>query len=404
MKPFEVRDECTRGACRLATRAPREACLMLSHRCIAALLARMPEGTSHTVLHYTGADDDRGGIMSVLRALATADRFTCVLGVNQGFSPRREPSLAIHELPPIEGESIGPRTMWRARSVAQAVRAWLGDDPLRVFHGHSRAGLLVALWLKRWGERRVVVSVHCYGRQRWFYRYAARQLGARLYWLSPAMKRYYGVTAAASWTQCIPGCVPEHRELLEGREVTSGDILRLGGIGMVVRWKGWHLIVDAIASLPPDVRRRLRFDHIGGTPGTDDAQQYAAELRALVAARRLNDVITWRGEQPSSAGLLREIDCLVVASHNEPFSIAVLEAWSAGVPVLAADSGGARDLIVAGTSGWFFRSGDSASLAAQIQMLVQTGGTARAAVAEERVHAFTAPVVAERWAQVYTGL
>ena len=35
---------------------------------------------------------------------------------------------------------------------------------------------MVALWLARAGERRVVVSVHCYGRQRWFYRWAARQL------------------------------------------------------------------------------------------------------------------------------------------------------------------------------------------------------------------------------------
>ena len=69
------------------------ACLLLSHRHAAALLARMPAGKSHTVLHYTGADDDRGGVMSAVRALATADRFTCVLGVNPGFRQHRQPPL-----------------------------------------------------------------------------------------------------------------------------------------------------------------------------------------------------------------------------------------------------------------------------------------------------------------------
>ena len=69
--------------------------------------------------------------------------------------------------PWIYGERISLGNFWCARSVALAVRRWLQAEPGRVFHGHSRAGLLVGLWLRLLGERRVVVSVHCYGRQRW---------------------------------------------------------------------------------------------------------------------------------------------------------------------------------------------------------------------------------------------
>jgi glycosyltransferase involved in cell wall biosynthesis len=249
-----------------------------------------------------------------------------------------------------------------------------------------------------------VVSVHCYGRQRWFYRHAAWQLGNRLFWLSPAMKRYYGVAKDDSWTQCIPGCVPALRPALPSRERRPREVLHLGGIGAVVRWKGWHVVVDAIAALPPDVRERVRFDHIGATGNTPDARRYAAELRAATARHGLDNVITWRGEQASSSEFLPGIDCLVVASKNEPFSIAVLEALSVGVPVLAADCGGAQDLIADGQCGWFFRRGESSHLAARIAMLSSTSALAEVKVTEELIRPFTAPVVAEQWTRVYAAL
>ena len=68
----------------------------------------------------------------------------------------------------------------------------------RIFHGHSRAGLLVGLWLRLFGGERVVVSVHCHGRQKWFYRWAALVLGERMVWLTPAMKAHYDV-GARTW-------------------------------------------------------------------------------------------------------------------------------------------------------------------------------------------------------------
>ncbi|HVU36380.1 MAG TPA: hypothetical protein VHE61_23280, partial [Opitutaceae bacterium] len=145
-----------------------------------------------TVLHYVGADDDRGGIISVIRGLSAAGPNPATLGVNEGFIQRRTPPLATLELPRIAGEKISLPTLWRARVVAQSVTDWLAGEESRVFHGHSRAGLLVAYWLRRSGERHVVVSVHCYGRQRWFYRWAARYFGEQIYWLTPEMKRSYG--------------------------------------------------------------------------------------------------------------------------------------------------------------------------------------------------------------------
>lgn len=354
------------------------------------------------VLHYLGADADRGGIVSVVRALATTGRFRCVLGVNRGCVQRREPPLPVFEFAPLAGETLGLKTFWRARGVAAVARAWLRGDNERVFHAHSRAGLAVALWLRLRGERRVVASVHCYGRQKWFYRWAARRLGDRLFWLSPAMLRHYGIASADAWAQCIPGCVPA-ADFRVSREVTLGR-LHLGGAGMLVSWKRWHLVLDALAALPRSERGRVRFTHIGAPDDTDASRRYAQALQTQTKALGLDEVVAWRGEQPDARGLLREIDCLVVASRREPLSVAMLEALQAGVPVLASRSGGNRDVILPSRNGWFFEPDDVRDLMRAMVMLAESDARQRVKIAPADLARFEAPAVAARWAEVYARL
>jgi glycosyltransferase involved in cell wall biosynthesis len=356
---------------------------------------------SPTVLHYVGYDDDRGGIVSVVRALAAARTFPCILGVNTGFVPSLELELPVLELPWLEGETIGLCNFWRARAVARAVQAWLQADASRVFHGHSRAGLLVALWLQRWGERRLVVSVHCYGRQRWFYRWAVRQLGDRLFWLTPSMRRYYGVEGQGG-AQCIPGCLAGEVDVAVRKE--GSDIIRLAGVGALVRWKGLHHVVDAMAALPETILARLHFSHIGQDDGSADSRAYAQELRERTAAAGLEKNVEWQGQQLSSTPLLAESDALIVASNNEPFSIAMLESLRAGVPVIAADSGGAVDLIEPPKNGLLFKSGSPSDLVRVLRSLVETDALSKIQIDREGLRRFCAPVVAQQWVAVYARL
>lgn len=365
---------------------------------------RLGGAAKPVVLHYTGAVNDRGGVMAVIRALSAADRFACLLGVNPGFTQHGNPPLPTLVLPEITGEVINLRTFWRSRAVAGAVSAWLREDDRRVFHAHSRAGLVVALELARRGERRVFASVHCYGRQRWFYRWAAARLGGRLYWLSPAMKRYYGLADGGdAWSQCIPGAVPASLLTQDhgNRGRKRSGILRLGGVGALVPWKGWHLVLAALAGLPAAQRERIRFIQIGAPGSAAEEQRYAAELKAQTRQLGLDGCVEWRGQQSSAQALLAEIDCLVVASHNEPFSIAVLEAQAAGVPVLAADSGGASDLLIPNRTGWFFQSDSVSDLSRAIAQLLDDHAWSEIDLTPETIRPFTAPVIAERWAQVY---
>jgi glycosyltransferase involved in cell wall biosynthesis len=49
-------------------------------------------------------------------------------------------------------------------------------------------------------------------------------------------------------------------------------------------------------------------------------------------------------------------DVFMLPSLHEPFGIVVLEAWSAGLPVIAADTGGLKTLVDSGRTGLLFDS------------------------------------------------
>lgn len=331
---------------------------------------------SFTVLHYVGSEEDRGGILTMVRALVGAGLGRGVVWVAPEFRATRAPALRWLRKSGPPAETINVRAAWSAAGVAWRLRRALGRGR-RIFHGHSRAGLLVGLWLKLLGADRVVVSVHCHGRQRWFYRWAALVLGGRLVWLTPAMKRHYDV-GGGNWRGCQRNFLREKENPGSQSEPKSnrwiGDnplYLRLGGIGAIVAWKGWHLVIEALAKLSGAERERVKFLHVGSADNRPESRAYALELRTRSEALGVSANITWRGEETSSEALLASVDVLVVPSFGEPFSLALLEAWRAGVPVLAADDGGPAELIAEGRDGWCFASGSSSALAEKISELLR---------------------------------
>jgi glycosyltransferase involved in cell wall biosynthesis len=332
----------------------------------------MPPAPPGAILHYVGYDVDRGGILAVIRALAAENRFPCVLGVNPSFIATRSREIPLRPLPPIDGDTINAATAWRAFRVAQAVRIWMREDPRRVFHGHSRAGLLVALWLRWMGEERVISTVHCYGRQRWFYRWAARRMAGQLFWLSPAMKAYYGVRPS-DWSDCLPPCI-RLPDAIQGRPRSSGGV-RFGCVGALVPVKQWELALAALARVPRDVP--LRLVHAGADDGSAESRAYAARIRSMAATPEVAARVEFRGEVTDMGAFYRDIDCLLIPSRWEAFSVAALEAGAHGVPLLAADAAGNRDLVAAARLGWVFTP-DSADACAEKMVTLARGPELRA--------------------------
>ncbi len=350
------------------------------------------------VLHYTGSGWDRSGVHAVIRQMAQTTAYRSLLGVTRGFVAEKVPRLPLWRGPAIDADVINLPNAWRALRVACRVRRWLKRAPHRIFHGHSRAGLLVALWLHLLGQRRVVVTVHVYGSRTWFYRWARRYLRERLIWLTPAMKRHYGI-ADTSWVGCMPNGLaaawaPEFR-------CWPGDRpLRIGGAGMLVAWKRWDLVLQALARLPAG--QQVEFYHIGGTVDSRESRACEQELMGLVEKLGLGARVHWLGWQESSKALLRQVDAVVVPSDGEPFSMIALEALFAGVPVIATRGGGPEDFIVEGRNGWLVPPGDAAALAVRLEKCLdpREWKTLRQEVAHIRRFSLT-ETLAPRWAEIY---
>lgn len=210
--------------------------------------------------------------------------------------------------------------------------------------------------------------------------------------------RDYGVTAAAAWK--VPVAVAATRHLL----------FPVRRHFLYKRIDGWiaptRQILTSLAPLAPknaavipnwvDLARLPYAPHRPHDPvvlgllgqvsphkGHDDAVE---ALRILGSGYRLSiagkgdaayiDALRSRsGSLPvefagfvSQPEFFRDIDILLVPSWEEPFGIVLLEAMAAGVPVVATDAGGPREILRAGIDGILVPPRDPAALAEGVRL------------------------------------
>lgn len=153
--------------------------------------------------------------------------------------------------------------------------------------------------------------------------------------------------------------------------------------------KAFDVLIGAMALLPPDVRLVLAGE------GPERAR-----LDALAGRLGLSGRVDMPGWRPDTASLLRAADVLAVPSRHEPLGNTVLEAWSAGCPVVAADADGPAELIDPGRDGLLVPRESPAALAAALTTVLDDGELrARLAAAGRRRYLaeFTEAAVLARW-------
>jgi glycosyltransferase involved in cell wall biosynthesis len=149
----------------------------------------------------------------------------------------------------------------------------------------------------------------------------------------------------------------------------------VGIVGRLQPWKGQDRLLRAQAIL----RERGQPLHLVVVGGDSYglSPQYAASLSGLVRGLDLQGAVTLVGEVADATPLIRQMDVLVNASDPEPFGIVLLEAMAAGVPVVAVDAGGPRDIVEHERSGMLARSGAPEDLAAALMPLLSSAETRR---------------------------
>lgn len=94
-----------------------------------------------------------------------------------------------------------------------------------------------------------------------------------------------------------------------------------------------------------------------------------AQLRSYVIQQSLPvEFLTMSNQQKDLAAVYRQHDGFIYCSEwDEPFALTPLEAMASGIPVIAAKSGGVRELLRAGENGWVYKPGEPLELASRIQ-------------------------------------
>jgi glycosyltransferase involved in cell wall biosynthesis len=116
----------------------------------------------------------------------------------------------------------------------------------------------------------------------------------------------------------------------------------VGTIGTVCRTKGTDIFLEA-AALARERCPELRFEHIGQS-GLDDDVEFERRVATLAGTAELRGAVSLLGRRPAEDGL-DHWEIFVLASRQDAFPLASLEAMAAGVPVIATDVGGLPEQI-----------------------------------------------------------
>ena len=136
----------------------------------------------------------------------------------------------------------------------------------------------------------------------------------------------------------------------------------------VAEWKGHRVLLKALSHLPTTLEWRCWI--IGG-PHDEEQRAFLQSLVEQTKALGIQGRVAFGGERSDVPDLLAAADIFCQPNLTpEPFGINVVEALFAGVPVVASDSGGTREIVDA-TCGRLVAPGDAAALAAELTRLVQ---------------------------------
>lgn len=164
------------------------------------------------------------------------------------------------------------------------------------------------------------------------------------------MTRFSGV--AAGGRAILQSFFPTPRELI------------VIGVGRLSPEKGFDQLVQAARLLVPG-SPTTGFVLAGDGPERE-------KLEKLVRAAGLQSHVAFAGFRTDIDRLLPGADVLAQSSHTEGLPNVVLEACAAGIPVVATDVGGTREVVLDGISGYLVPAGNPRMLADRLLELLRS--------------------------------
>lgn len=136
------------------------------------------------------------------------------------------------------------------------------------------------------------------------------------------------------------------------------------GASRLTARKGLVYLLEAVSELAKNYSG-IRVEIMGEGDEKENLEKKAADLK-------IEGKVHFLGRIPreKTPGYYREADLFVLPSLNEGMSNAMLEALASGLPILATDSGGIKELVKDGQNGYIIEMKNAADIAAKIRKLL----------------------------------
>lgn len=299
----------------------------------------------------------KGGITSVIQQLLAYDWNS--MGVEMNFLPTY-----------IEASSIKKITLF-----AQAyknIKKTIRTDKTDVVHIHmSYKGSFYRKYLihKLCKKYDVPDVIHLHGSefQKWYNESNSRTKKKIRNLLTESSSF---IVLGDKWNKAIKEIEPKTKTIVVSNTVhipdytTSwdGDTFQILFLGVLIKRKGVADLIRAISLLKKEDRlNNIKFIIAGSGSEEESLKQQASELQ-------VESWIEFAGWTDGKAKerYLKESQALVLPSYNEGLPIAVLEAISYGLPVIATDVGDMAAAVREGENGFLIKPGDVSALADRI--------------------------------------
>ncbi len=144
----------------------------------------------------------------------------------------------------------------------------------------------------------------------------------------------------------------------------TNEVVQFGYIGTFILHKGLDLLVRAFNAVPPESAKLHIYSDYSRNP------QYARDVKRAAQ----NPSIFFKGgyQNDQLSSILSELDAIIVPSlcwENSPMTI--LEAFTAGVPVITANAGGAKELTERYGGGILFNFRDQEDLSRTLIRIIK---------------------------------
>lgn len=162
------------------------------------------------------------------------------------------------------------------------------------------------------------------------------------------------------------------------------DKALIGMAAHMIPWKKHDVFIESAAL----ISKELPDAHFAliGRDLFNENRRYIKQLKKLVADKGIEDRFHWVTDCSGPESFMAALDLLVHPARHEPFGRIICEAMAAGVPVVAADTGGPATIISDKTDGRLAVNGTAKNFAEIAVELLQNPADCQALVTHAREH------------------